>query len=89
MFEGLSQEEERMLALQAAILDERNYILTDMPTEEFIDLYVWIENKDNLGEPVIRFSMWDSQRTALNEMIENRLNIILKARQLGFTWLVL
>lgn len=78
-----------MLALQAAILDERNYILTDMPTEEFIDLYVWIENKDNLGEPVIRFSMWDSQRTALNEMIENRLNIILKARQLGFTWLVL
>lgn len=84
---NLAQQE--AAALQAAILNEREYILTEMGTEEFIDNYVWIENKDNLGEPVIRFEMWDSQRSALREMEENRLNIVLKARQLGFTWLVL
>ena len=87
--EMMSEAQQEAAALQAAIMDEREYILTDMGTEEFIDNYVFIENKDDLGEPVIRFDMWDSQRTALREMEENRLNIILKARQLGFTWLVL
>ena len=70
-------------------MSEREYILDGMQTEEFIDNYVYIENKDNLGDPIIKFHMWPAQRSALNEMIENRLNIILKARQLGFTWLVL
>lgn len=70
-------------------MSEREYILGDMKTEEFVDSYVYIENKDNLGDPIIKFKMWPAQRSALNEMIENRLNIILKARQLGFTWLVL
>lgn len=89
IYGGFSEDQQRQAALQAAILSEREYILSEMPTEEFIDNYVYIENKDNLGEPVIRFSMWDAQRTALSEMIENKRNIILKARQLGFTWLVL
>jgi hypothetical protein len=80
---------EQMVALQAAILDERNYILTDMPCEEFIEEYVYIENKDNLGDPIIKFKMWPGQKTAVQEMLGNRLNIILKARQLGFTWLLL
>lgn len=77
------------MALQAAILDEREYLLNKMPCDEFIENYVYIENKDNLGDPIIKFKMWEGQRTALQEMVENRLNIVLKARQLGFTWLVL
>lgn len=85
----ISAAEQEAAAIQAAIMDEREYILNEMETEEFIDNYVFIENKDNLGDPVIRFNMWESQRTALKELEENRLNIVLKARQLGFTWLVL
>lgn len=76
-------------AFMQALTLEREYILTDMPTEEFIDEYVYIENKDNLGEPTVKFEMWEGQRSALREMIDNRLCIILKARQLGFTWLCL
>lgn len=89
VMQNLTQEQIEAAALQEAIIDERKYILGDMPTEEFIDMYVHIENKDNLGEPIIKFDMWEAQRTALREMEDNRLNIILKARQLGFTWLVL
>ncbi len=86
---GLSAAQQEAAALQAAIMDEREYILNRMPTDEFIDNYVYIENKDNLGEPVIKFKMWEAQRTALHELEEHRLSIVLKARQLGFTWLVL
>ena len=85
----LTPEQERAIGLQKAVDMEIDYIKTDMPTEEFIDEYCHIENKDNPGIPVIKFDMWDSQRTALREIIENKLTIILKARQLGFTWLVL
>lgn len=87
----LSIAQQEAAALQAAIMSEREYIFdkNGMQVEEFIDQYVYIENKDNLGDPVIKFQMWDSQRSALREMEENRLNIVLKARQLGFTWLVL
>lgn len=77
------------MATAQAMMMERDYIIGKMPCEEFIDEYVYIENKDNVGEPVIKFKMWDSQRSALGEMLDNKLNIILKARQLGFTWLVL
>lgn len=85
----ITDAQQEAAAIQAAIMDEREYILNRMGTEEFIDNYVFIENKDDTGEPVIRFQMWESQRTALQEMEENRLNIVLKARQLGFTWLAL
>lgn len=86
---NLTSKQQDAAALHAAIMSEREYILTDMPTEEFIDNYVYIENKDNLGEPIIKFKMWESQRNALHELEDNRLNILLKARQLGLTWLVL
>lgn len=68
---------------------EREYILTKMPTDEFITDYVYIESKDDPTDPIIKFEMWEGQKTALHEMEENRLNIVLKARQLGFTWLCL
>ena len=83
------QIEEVDKAYYQAITLERDFILTEMSEEEFIDEYVYIENKDNPGEPIIKFIMWEGQRTALREIADNRLNIILKARQLGFTWLCL
>lgn len=80
---------EKDIALQLAIESEIEYIKTEMSTQEFIDEYCYIENKDNPGNPVIKFKPWDSQKTALQEIIDHKLSIILKARQLGFTWLVL
>ena len=35
------------------------------------------------------FAMWPKQAWALSQLLKNRLSIILKARQLGLTWLVL
>ena len=56
--------------------------------EYFIDEYGHIEDKDadDLIQP---FKMWDAQRDALRSIMSHRWNVILKARQLGFSWLVL
>lgn len=82
-------DKDQLAAIQFAIENEIEYIKTDMPTEEFIDEYCYIENKDEPGNPIIKFKLWETQKTALMEIIEHKLTIILKARQLGFTWLVL
>ena len=54
----------------------------------FIENYCQIEDKDTPGVAV-PFALWDGQREALQELAAHKLNIILKARQLGITWLVL
>ena len=54
----------------------------------FVDHYGHIEDKDS-AEVIVPFRMWKEQREALLSMHEHRLNIILKARQLGITWLAL
>ncbi len=56
--------------------------------EYFVDTYGHIEDKDS-AEVIVPFHMWKEQREALRSMHEHRLNIILKARQLGITWLAL
>lgn len=56
--------------------------------EYFVDNYGHIEDKDS-AEVIVPFHMWKEQREALRSMHEHRLNIILKARQLGITWLAL
>lgn len=64
----------------------------------FINEAVWIEDRDKVGPGVepesgqgiaTRFKLWPDQETALRDLIENRLNVVLKARQIGFTWLAL
>lgn len=58
--------------------------------EYFIDSYGHIEDKQNQdGEFIKPFKMWKAQREALNSIVSHRWNIILKARQLGFSWLVM
>lgn len=54
----------------------------------FIRTYLQIEDKDTEGL-MIPFAMWPAQERALASILANRLNIILKARQIGFTWLCL
>ena len=55
----------------------------------FVDTYGHIEDKDNQDSIIQPFRMWDAQREALHSIADNKLNVILKARQLGFSWLVL
>lgn len=54
----------------------------------FVQTYCHIEDKDS-DEIIVPFDMWPAQREALMSIHEHRLNIILKARQLGITWLAL
>jgi hypothetical protein len=56
--------------------------------EYFVDHYGHIEDKDSI-EIIQPFRMWDEQRKALQSINEHRLNIVLKARQLGITWMAL
>lgn len=53
----------------------------------FIDNYCHIS--DSLDRGWIRFRLWEGQKRALGELITSRKLAILKARQLGLTWLCL
>jgi len=55
----------------------------------FVETYGHIEDKDNVESIVQPFSMWQEQKDALISIRDNKLTVILKARQLGITWLVL
>lgn len=54
----------------------------------FVETYCHIEDKD-AAEIIVPFNLWPKQREALMSIHNERLNIILKARQLGVTWLAL
>ena len=65
---------------------EIKYCIDDI--EYFIDKYGHIEDKD--AEELIQpFNLWEEQRNALRSIMSHKLNAILKARQLGFSWLVM
>jgi hypothetical protein len=53
----------------------------------FVDNYVKIY--DAVAGGWIGFKLWNDQIMVAEELVNNRLNVILKARQLGLTWLVL
>ena len=57
--------------------------------EYFVDTYGHIEDKDNAESIVQPFKMWEAQREALRSIRDHKFNVVLKARQLGFTWLAL
>lgn len=54
----------------------------------FVEQYVHIEDKD-APELIVPFKLWPGQRQALEVFATRRLVAVLKARQLGFTWLAL
>ena len=60
----------------------------------FIKEAVMIEDRDLAGKVketgiAINFSLWPDQEKALQDLVDSRLSIVLKARQVGFTWLAL
>ena len=54
----------------------------------FVRSYGHIEDRDST-EVVVPFELWDAQADALEKFKDNRRSIVLKARQLGISWLVL
>jgi len=54
----------------------------------FIEKFVKIEDRDST-ELAVPFTLWPKQVEALESFINNKLNIVLKARQLGLSWLAL
>lgn len=54
----------------------------------YIKTYTHIEDKD-APELIQPFDLWPAQEEVVESLMSHRLNILLKARQLGFTWLVL
>ena len=54
----------------------------------FVETYCHIEDK-SAAELIQPFKLWPMQKQALKELADNRMNVILKARQLGITWLAL
>lgn len=50
--------------------------------------YCVIEDKDS-AEIVVPFKAWEAQAQVLRDFDEYRLNLILKARQMGITWIAL
>lgn len=56
--------------------------------EDFIREMVHIES-DYSETGITKFNLWDSQKDVLQKFLTERLLIILKARQLGLTWLTL
>ena len=75
-----------MADLEAIRRAEMDYCRDNL--EYYIAEYVKIEHKDE-AEIIQPFRLWPMQAEALRSIHDNRLNIILKARQLGVTWLVL
>ncbi|MBQ9709483.1 MAG: hypothetical protein IJV67_02555 [Clostridia bacterium] len=53
-----------------------------------MNTYCKIEDKDAAGL-IVPFKLWDKQRAALDSIKNHRFNIVLKARQLGISWLVI
>lgn len=74
------------MSLLALRQEEIKYCIEN--PEYFIDKYGHIEDKD-ADELIQPFEMWKEQREALHSMLSHKLNIVLKARQLGLSWLVM
>lgn len=66
---------------------ERRKIIKEI--EFFFENYMFIENKDGKTpeERSVLFKMFPEQKRVLKEINENSKNIVIKARQLGLTWL--
>ena len=87
------QQEKKKLSAQklrekAAAKVELEYRKSSKSVEYFIDKYAYIEDRD-VPDLVAKLNLWDGQKEALRKIIDSKLSIILKARQLGFTWLSL
>ena len=65
---------------------EIDYCSTDIVY--FVRNYGHIEDR-NTDEVIQKFDLWPEQEKALKDMLSHKWTIVLKARQLGISWLVL
>jgi len=56
--------------------------------QRWVEHFVYIEDRDS-PTLAVKFHLWDGQKKALNEFQGFKLNVVLKARQLGLSWLAL
>ena len=71
-----------------SIINEVERELAKRDIEYYTENFVHIEDRDSV-ELAILFKLWEGQKKALADFHNERLNIVLKARQLGLTWLAL
>jgi len=83
------------LTLEQLATDRTNNFLKEKTTEckkvmksflYFLNNYVYIEDKER--NTAIKLHLWPEQEKIIPNIIESSLLIVLKARQLGLTWLV-
>ncbi len=63
----------------------REWLACSESAEYFIRNHVWIESPEARGWA--RFDLWPAQLEALGTLLSHRQVVVLKARQLGLTWL--
>ncbi len=78
------------LALEAEVtqLILEKYRVYEASGERFIQECVKIEDRDKPGLS-IPFTLWPEQKEALHKFINEKLVVVMKARQLGLSWLAL
>ena len=86
--EELQPRKQRLIAQAVARSELKWRKLKSKSCRFFIERYVHIKDPD-VDSTVVRFKLWPGQVEALDAIINNRLTIVLKARQLGLTWLAL
>lgn len=84
----MALSERSVLEMKASAQIEREMRKMRRDKVHFIESYCNIENKD-IPEQKELFKLWDGQKKALQAFDDFRLNITLKARQMGLTWLAL
>ena len=80
------------ILLSPSVDNALHYRMAKENADYFIENYVKIEDRDKAGNPngiAIDFKLWPAQVKALAHMIKDRLLQLLKANQLGLTWLAL
>ena len=69
-------------------VQDKHLYLSQHP-QEYIEKHVKIEDRDAPDGLAIPFVLWPRQVEVLQTFLSSRLTIVLKARQLGLTWLAL
>lgn len=80
-------KEQKLRAYNQAV-NYLEFTQSQQSIEFFIDRFVKIEDKDAVGS-VIPFTLWDSQKTTLKHFLTEKFVQVLKANQLGLTWLII
>ena len=82
--EAPKPKKQRLIAQAVARSELKWRKLKSKSCRYFTERYVHIKDPD-VDSTVVRFKLWPGQVEALDAIVNNRLTIVLKARQLGLT----